>query len=160
MKPQLEFRVHGMDCAEEVAILRREVGPVAGGESQLAFDVLRGKMTVAANTQADLIVAAVARTGMRAEPWTDVIPQAGALSFWQRKGRTTLTAVSGIFTVAGFVSHVWLAGGIARALGSEGLRLTHQGPILSAVLYGVGIVGGSCISCRKRCLQSDECGQI
>lgn len=31
MNPKLEFRVHGMDCAEEIAILRREVGPVVGG---------------------------------------------------------------------------------------------------------------------------------
>ena len=35
----LEFRIHGMDCAEEVAVLRQEVGPVVGGTDNLAFDL-------------------------------------------------------------------------------------------------------------------------
>ena len=43
------FRVAGMDCAEEIATLRREVGPVVGGEAKLGFDLLRGRMTVAAD---------------------------------------------------------------------------------------------------------------
>ena len=30
----LEFKIQGMDCAEEVEVLRREVGPLVGGESQ------------------------------------------------------------------------------------------------------------------------------
>ena len=34
-----------MDCAEEVAVLRREVGPLVGGEGHLDFDILNGKMT-------------------------------------------------------------------------------------------------------------------
>lgn len=143
MKPKLEFRVHGMDCAEEIAILRREVGPVVGGEDQLAFDLLRGKMTVSSDTPATSITSAVSRTGMRAERWTDVAPEAGALSFWQRRGRTALTVVSGLFTIAGFVTHGTLAGGIAAAVGSEGLGLTHQVPLLAMVLYAVGIVAGS-----------------
>jgi len=143
MKPKLEFRIHGMDCAEEVAILRREVGPVAGGEDQLAFDLLRGKMIVSGNAPADTISAAVARAGMRAERWSDVVPEAGSLSFWQRRGRTALTVVSGVFTMAGFVSHATLAGGISAAFGSEGLGLTHHVPPLTMLLYAVGIVLGS-----------------
>lgn len=143
MNPKLEFRVHGMDCAEEIAILRREVGPVVGGEDRLAFDLLRGKMVVSGDAQADSITAAVAQTGMRAERWTDFTPEAGSLSFWQRRGRTTLTGVSGIFTVAGFVTHAWLGGGVPAALGSEGLGLAHQVPIVTVLLYAVGIVAGS-----------------
>jgi hypothetical protein len=40
------FKVQGLDCAEEVAVLRGEVGPLVGGEDNLAFDVLSGRMTV------------------------------------------------------------------------------------------------------------------
>jgi len=40
------FRIRGMDCAEEVAILKREVGPLVGGESRLSFDILKARMTV------------------------------------------------------------------------------------------------------------------
>lgn len=66
------FRVSGLDCAEEVAILRAEVGPLVGGADNLAFDVLNGRMVVLEPGQgadADAIMAAVARTGMRAVPW-------------------------------------------------------------------------------------------
>ncbi len=30
MNAPLEFRIHGMDCADEVAILRRELAPLVG----------------------------------------------------------------------------------------------------------------------------------
>ncbi len=38
----LRFRMRGMDCAEETAALRDEVGPVVGGADRLAFDVRQG----------------------------------------------------------------------------------------------------------------------
>jgi hypothetical protein len=42
------FTVRGMDCAEEVAVLK-DVGPVVGGADHLSFDILNGRMTVAAD---------------------------------------------------------------------------------------------------------------
>ena len=71
-EPSLDFRIRGMDCAEECAILRSEIGPVVGGDDKLSFDILRGRMTVsgAASIAADVVIKAVARTGMRAEVWT------------------------------------------------------------------------------------------
>jgi len=36
MKAPLEFRIHGMDCADEVAILRREIVP--SSDPQIAWD--------------------------------------------------------------------------------------------------------------------------
>ena len=67
-----EFRIRGMDCAEEVALLKREIGPVVGGVDRLVFDILKGKMTVLAGTSSvdsKLVIDSVQRTGMRAEPW-------------------------------------------------------------------------------------------
>ena len=43
------YRVHGLDCAEEVTSLRREVGPVVGGADNLQFDLVGGRMTVGAS---------------------------------------------------------------------------------------------------------------
>jgi len=43
--PQI-FKIAGMECAEEVTLLKREIGPVVGGEDRLAFDILRRKMIV------------------------------------------------------------------------------------------------------------------
>ena len=69
----LEFRIEGMDCAEEVATLKRELGPLLG-EDRLVFDILNGKMTVRPGAAADSpeqIIAAVKRTGMNAELWAE-----------------------------------------------------------------------------------------
>ncbi|MGE0361623.1 MAG: heavy metal translocating P-type ATPase [Vicinamibacterales bacterium] len=62
------FRVAGMDCAEEVAILERRLRPLAGIEA-LSADVLGQKLHVshdAAVLSAGRIADAVAETGMRA----------------------------------------------------------------------------------------------
>ncbi len=47
------FTVRGMDCAEEVAVLKDVVGPIVGGARHLSFDILNGRMTVAAEAAAD-----------------------------------------------------------------------------------------------------------
>lgn len=33
------FRIRGMDCAEEVAVLKDVVGPLVGGPGRLSFSV-------------------------------------------------------------------------------------------------------------------------
>ncbi len=140
-----EFRIRGMDCAEEVEVLKREVGPLVGGESHLAFDILRGKMTVKAPARATPdIIQAVNNTGMRAEPWVE---KPGTKTgrdpgHWFRNGRTIATAVSGAMTFAGFLVHVVLSGGFAEALGSEGLGQAHHVPLISRLVYLAAIVAG------------------
>ncbi|XNY09555.1 hypothetical protein ACMFL9_32220 (plasmid) [Sinorhizobium meliloti] len=64
----LLFQVEGLDCKNEVAALKREVGPLVGGENCLSFDTAKGLMTVAPQrlATADDIVRRVAPTGMRA----------------------------------------------------------------------------------------------
>lgn len=145
MAERLEFRIHGMDCADEVAILRREVGPAVGGADLLSFDILRGKMIVAAQQKgpaSQQVAEAVARTGMRAEPWQEVTPGAGDRSFWQRRGRMLMTTLSGVFSAAGFFLHASGAG-LMASLGSEGTGLAEAVPAASAFLYAAGIIAGS-----------------
>src|SRR3546814_19553193 len=66
------FKVSGLDCAEEVAILKREIGPLVGGADHLAFDVLNGRMMVLkaaeAISPADMRKT-VERHGRCAEEW-------------------------------------------------------------------------------------------
>ena len=64
------FRVSGLDCAEEVAILNKAVGPEVGGTDHLAFDVLNGRMIILEGARSipdDRIVEIVAETGMSAD---------------------------------------------------------------------------------------------
>jgi Zn2+/Cd2+-exporting ATPase len=141
----LQFKIYGMDCAEEVAVLKQVVGPLAGGEAQLAFDILHAKMIVtpaaSALSEAD-IVRAVHRTGMRAERWQEGQPTSEGSTPWERHGRTILSAISGLALVAGFVTHAILAGGIAAALGSEGLGVGHDVPLVVRALDAIAVVAG------------------
>ncbi|WP_410176485.1 heavy metal translocating P-type ATPase [Roseomonas mucosa] len=121
----LVLRIHGMDCGDEVAALKREVGPVAGGEDRLSFDLLNGRMAVAgaASASPELVARiekAVARTGMRAEPWQEgEQTAAGAAEERRRRVQTALTTASGILAALGVALHAWLGGGLAAALGAE-----------------------------------------
>ncbi len=65
------LRMYGLDCNNDVAAPNKELGPLVG-EDNLAFDTAQGAMTVAPQNRATLqqIEQAVARTGMRAEPWS------------------------------------------------------------------------------------------
>ncbi|MBX9625769.1 MAG: cadmium-translocating P-type ATPase, partial [Gemmataceae bacterium] len=136
----LTYRIHGLDCAEEVAVLKKELGPLVGGEGNLGFDVLNAKMTVAADAPAspDEIRGAVARTGMRAEPWADDKTALAAEGFWERNRRTVLTAASGGLLVAGALTHAGAAGFRAAFL-EEGAA---GPPAAAVVLYALGVLAG------------------
>jgi Zn2+/Cd2+-exporting ATPase len=142
----MDFRIRGMDCAEECAILRREVGPIVGGDDKLSFDILRGRMSVIGidGMGAEAVVKAVGRTGMHAEPWTaedDV--ESGGEEARIRRLRTLLTVASGVFGAAAFATDAVLSGGILEALGSEGAGLVHSVPWAARALYLVSIVCGT-----------------
>src|SRR3990172_4449495 len=143
--PKFEFRIGGMDCAEEVEVLRREIGPLVGGESHLAFDILRGRMSVnGLAMSADEIIRAVSKTGMQAELWVEDSSAQGTqdTGLWPRHGRTIVTVVSGVMTLAGFLTHAILSGGFGEALGSEGLGQAHQVPLAARLVYLAAIVAG------------------
>ena len=126
----MEFRIQGLDCAEEVAVLKREVGPLVGGEERLSFDILNGKMTVTPSDSplsAEQVQRAVARTGMRADIWKEKQEDAVELTFWQRRGRTILTAASGILLVLGFLAHL-ASFGLSEAIGLQG-ESGHSMPV-------------------------------
>ena len=62
----VDYKVEGLDCAEEVAILRREVGGLPG-VTDLEFDVLNARMSVEYDPdviEAEKIVAAIVATGL------------------------------------------------------------------------------------------------
>ena len=141
----LEFRIRGMDCAEEVDILKREIGPLVGGEEHLTFDILRGKMSVMnSSTTSDAIMSAVSKTGMRAESWVErpKTESTRPTRLWLRNGRTIATILAGAMTLAGFLVHVVLSGGVSEAIGSEGLGQAHNVPLAARLVYLAGVLAG------------------
>lgn len=118
------YKIRGMDCAEEVAVLKRALGPMLGGEDALAFDVLNAKMSVAvsaSNVADEAIMKAVAATGMNATPWRD---GGDDTSHVDRQRQIALTIASGAFVALGMALHVWLSSDIHSALR---LFLDHSG---------------------------------
>lgn len=66
------FKIEGLCCSEEAAVLKRAIGRKAGIVT-LECDVVNGRMTVVhdpAKMSSEDIVSAVADTGMTALPWT------------------------------------------------------------------------------------------
>jgi Cd2+/Zn2+-exporting ATPase len=91
------FRIEGMDCHEEVAILERRLKRLSGLEA-LDADVVGQRLRIkydAAKISADAIAEAVAQTGMRA--WLEHEQPAPARTGWRR----SLVAGSGILLLVG-----------------------------------------------------------
>ncbi len=97
------FKIEGMDCHEEVALIEKRLKRLAGLEAFDA-DVVGGRVRVtydAAKLSTAAIAEAVAQTGMRA--WLEHEEARPAAS---QAIRTRLVAASGIALALGFVLHV------------------------------------------------------
>ncbi len=145
MKETISFKIQGMDCAEEVAVLKREVGPLAGNEENLVFDILNGKMTVIPGDKAvdeEAIVRAVSVTGMKAVPWNETHPSGAGRAvggFWQSNGRLIMCGLSGFLLISAFITQAVYQGGVMNAFAGEGHRL----PLYTVFLYLSAVVSGA-----------------
>ena len=140
-----EFKIDEMDCAEEVAILKRTVGPLVGGEEHLSFDLLNRKMTVRMTSSLETpqeVVQAVAQTGMQARIWSAESDQSSAQLARQRRGRVRLTAISCLLTVVGWGLHWALSGSLAEAWGHAGAHAEAVTPFVVRICYSLAILAG------------------
>ncbi len=116
----MDFRVQGMDCSEEVSLLRRELSKVVG-VYELHFEIIQARMTVEfdpGRTSVAAIQAAAAGVGLVCGPW-----EAGAQpDRIQRRVRVRrwLTALSLTFVAAGVALQASIHGGSLLSL------LAHQ----------------------------------
>ena len=141
IREQLDFRVEGLDCNEEAALLRDALSD-RDGVHRVSFHVVDGRMTVDTDTDTfgpEQVAEAVSRLGMRAEAW-DAAPRVE--SWWEEHGRHALVAASGLALVGGLVLHIVVAGGsvletlLAHAHGAHGIDRSV------VLLLLVGIVAG------------------
>ena len=123
MHAESVFRIEGMDCHEEVAILERTLGRLRGIES-LDADVMGGKLRVtydAASLTASRITETVAQTGMRA--WLEHEEARPAHAPSQRRERfvwasgVALAAGLGALLIPAAAPYAWLPFGASIALG-------------------------------------------
>lgn len=136
VKSRRIFKISGMDCIEEVTILRKVLSPIVGNEDKLSFDVLNGRMGVNDDKVSDAdIIKAVSRTGMKAEVVTAGKEPQDAGSY--RKYATMLMVVSGLFTTAGFLVDAYTKGSLMAAF-QEGGKM----PAAAIGLYIAAITAG------------------
>lgn len=141
----VRFKVHGMDCAEEVTVLKREISPILKNLDQLGFNVINGVMTISSDVSVSTkeILDAISRTGMKAEIIVKGAEKASNnASFWQRRSRAILTLLSGVFALLGFLLHVWQVGDFALAM-DQGSHASGHVPMIAKYLYGAAILSGS-----------------
>lgn len=143
MNRRIDYRVQGMCCAEEVGILRREVGGKPG-VINMEFDVLNARMTVEFDSEilsSDQIAQTVDKSGMQAIPWERRrLEQKG--NFWERHSRLALTAVSGVFLLAAFLTHWAFQGNLFDAI-SGGHGGSHALPPTVMLLYFLSALSGA-----------------
>jgi Cd2+/Zn2+-exporting ATPase len=150
------FRVNGLDCAEEVAILNNVLGPEVGGIEHLAFDVINGRMTVLDTGKAltdDKLIKLVGSTGMSAKPWDAESAAADQAAHLNRQ--KFFTALSGGFWAAGFVFHV-VETGIGGAMrlfsghGEDPMPLAESLLFIAAIVFGAWLVAPKAWSSARR----------
>ncbi len=139
----LRFLVQGMDCAEEVALIEGELGPLVGGKDRLQFNLVEGQLTVVPREPIppQQIIDRLARLGLQATLLSEDQPRPRMSLQWPRR-QIVLTAVSGACWLAGIALQVLLGQGY---VGSEAPRWIWQGlalPWPAAVFYLLAVLGG------------------
>jgi len=140
---KLEFKIRGMDCAEEVTTLKRQVGPVVGGEDRLDFNLLAAKMTVRADSpeiSVQSIQQAVRSAGLDAVVWEDFRAQQAGVqraSFVERHARAVSCSASFALLAVGFLIHALAEGPVAAATAED-----HNFPLASILFYAASVVVG------------------
>lgn len=141
----VRLRIAGMDCAEEITLLKRELVPLVREVDRLQFDVLNRKLTVrrgSPHVSEAEVISAVANTGMTAEAWSEASAERGNGHDHASRRRTLLTVLCGVLGFGGLALHAWLVGSITEALGSEGMGLSAGVPLPAIALYVAGIIAG------------------
>lgn len=143
MNKTLGFRVVGLDCAEEVNILKRAVGS-REGVVDLSFDILNAKMVVTFDpslVNGEKVIAWVKEAGMEASFWEE--RQAlEKTTFWGKYSRFIMALLSGLFLFLGFSVHWFVSRSLLEILGDV-TQGGHELPVLSIVFYLISMAFGA-----------------
>ena len=133
----LVLRVTGLDCAEEVALLRRALGPAVRVEEELSFDLMRGTLTLhRPPTERDdpAILALVKTTGLRAERWNEATHAKPTNGRWAEPRLVWLASLSGSGLVLGYGVHTVSSGALSALTGAT------EPPLIAAALFVLGVL--------------------
>lgn len=130
---KLHIRIRGMDCSEEVAVVRHAVEPLPG-VTGLAADIAQGLVTVSVSPKGpsmETVLSAIAKSGLGAEAANGSAPVRKSL--WDARWREILTSLAALAIIAGACIHGAQAG-VRAVFADAGI------PWISQALYGLAIV--------------------
>lgn len=143
-KKTLVLKVFGMDCAEEIAILKKTLLPDVLDETKLTFDLLNGKLTIETDNPLfddnHFILKIKKTTGMDVVPWEIHLKKSEQPeSFWQKNQKLIMTCISGLFLLMGFLFHAFTHGFFEAFVDHASVA---DFPILSTIFYALSIIVG------------------
>lgn len=144
MGKRFEFKVIGMDCAEEVAVLRHALTKYISDEKDLVFDLLNGKLSIEANNaiaKEEKLIQVVQKTGMQAIPWKTYITKSQKpQNFWTKHNRLLMTFLSAILLLSGYLLHAIQHGFLEALIGKETTQFVF--PTSTIVFYSLSVIAG------------------
>lgn len=136
-----DFRIAGMDCAEEVSALRSALAPVARDED-LVFNILKRRLSVRLPSdravEVQRIHELIAGTGLAVEAWSDEVDARSGQS--RDRIRRLLCALSGVLVLIGYLNH-GIRHGFLHALAGEGEGAAF--PVASTIAYAGAAISGA-----------------
>lgn len=142
---RLQFAVQGLDCHEEVDLLRGTVGKLPGIQ-RLSFDVFHGRMTVEfqlASLDEAKILAAIQQAGLQGQAIDLESSDADTGPVRSGGNRWMIPAFAAVWIVIGFISHWVIGGQFLEALhGEMPFKLIFAPAMLS---YSIAIIVGGLI---------------
>ncbi len=148
MTTKSTYHVSGLDCIEEVKVLRQAVGSLEG-VSDLEFNLMKGTFQVIFVNEPlpdAVIIEAIKTAGFEGKSITGEIGTHTAvvvtISFWPHYGRLILCVSSGILTLTGFLAHAILHNGIMHALTGSETGQDHHFPLVSIILFVTAALTG------------------
>ncbi len=107
MSQKVTLKVIGLDCPSEAALLKKALLPKEGIQ-EVFFDYLNGTMTVVYHDQKiqpEQMIESIEAAGMKASVLQSSTASAPE-TWWQQKGRTIMSSLSGICLAIGLIFHL------------------------------------------------------
>ncbi|APC94813.1 heavy metal translocating P-type ATPase [Francisella tularensis] len=137
----LNFKVYGLDCIEEVNIIKKALSKKVA-EEYMQFDLLNGKLSInSSDISTKEIIALINKSGLKASTWDQYISKNHDTNFYSKYSRLITTITSGMFIVFGYVYHGLTAGFIDAFVAND--SSTQLTPLISQISYLLAILFGS-----------------
>lgn len=133
-----KLRIEGMDCAEEISILKKELLPLAGVKN-ISFDLLNAQIGVTYDPEVivlDAIIKKVNATGMKTTDLDFEKSEISTQQIFQKLSRTVFTSISGASLVLGFAIQANQIGFLEALTGGQEPTLISKLLFVGAAITG------------------------